>query len=252
MTAWKIHPIVLGTKVFDKGMMTYQHDYGQPYTIPIYGWYLEGPGKKILVDTGEMHPIQSEDREKAIGGPVLTFEQGLAKWGLKPEDIDIVLHTHLHNDHCENDYKCSNAVFYVHQLEIDHITAPHPLDFRYLEDFIYEIKEAGQIRILSDTRKEIIPGIEMVHTPAHTAGGMSIVVQTDSGRAIITGFCCLMENFYPPKRVTAMEMEVIPPGTHVNVYEAYDIMLKIRDEADILIPLHEPEFASIDTIPQTT
>ncbi len=28
---YRIHPIVAGTKVFDKGMMTYQHDYGKPY-----------------------------------------------------------------------------------------------------------------------------------------------------------------------------------------------------------------------------
>jgi hypothetical protein len=44
-----IHPIVVGTKVFDKGMMIYQHDYGKPYTIPIYSWYLEGANRKILV-----------------------------------------------------------------------------------------------------------------------------------------------------------------------------------------------------------
>lgn len=36
MNIYKIHPIVMGTKHFDKGMMTYQHEYGAPYTIPIY------------------------------------------------------------------------------------------------------------------------------------------------------------------------------------------------------------------------
>lgn len=41
----------MGTKVFDKGMMTYQHDYGKSYTIPIYSWHLEGGDKNILVDT---------------------------------------------------------------------------------------------------------------------------------------------------------------------------------------------------------
>ena len=46
-----------------------------------------------------------------------------------------------------------------------------------------------------------------------------------------------------------MEMEVIPPGTVVNAYEAYDIMVKVKHMADILLPLHEPEFASVDTIP---
>jgi hypothetical protein len=58
-----------------------------------------------------------------------------------------------------------------------------------------------------------------------------------------------MENFNPPIEITAMEMEVIPPGTHVNVYESYNIMLKIKDMADILLPLHEPQFASMKTIP---
>ncbi len=45
-----------------------------------------------------------------------------------------------------------------------------------------------------------------------------------------------------------MEMDVIPPGTHVNVYESYDIMMKVKAAADILLPLHEPEFASQGTI----
>lgn len=61
---YRIHPIVVGTKFFDKGMMTYQHDYGKEYTIPIYCWYIEGGDKKILVDTGEMKPLQSPAREQ--------------------------------------------------------------------------------------------------------------------------------------------------------------------------------------------
>ncbi|OQX12782.1 MAG: MBL fold metallo-hydrolase [Desulfobulbaceae bacterium A2] len=241
--------MVIGSKVFDKGMMTYQHDYGTPYTIPIYSWYLEGGDKKILVDTGEMHPIQSEDRARAIGGKIVTFEEGLAFWGLRPEDIDIVIHTHLHNDHCENDYKCSKAVFYVHEQELAHIRNPHPLDFRYLEDFILEISEAGQIRTVTGDC-EIVPGIRVLHTPAHTAGGLSVAVQTTQGTAIITGFCCLLENFFPPPKITAMEMEVIPPGTHMNVNEAYDIMLRVKREADIILPLHEPKFAAMASIPE--
>ncbi len=59
-----------------------------------------------------------------------------------------------------------------------------------------------------------------------------------------------MENFFPPNEIKAMEMDVISPGTHVNVYEAYDIMLKIKESADILIPLHEPQFAAMKSIPQ--
>ena len=249
MALFKIHPIVLGTKIFDKSMMTYQFNNGENYTIPIYAWYIEGGDKKILVDTGEMHPIQSEEREKMIGGKIYTFEEGLARWNLKPEDIDIVIHTHLHNDHCENDYKCVNATFYAHEKELSRLHEPHPLDFRYLEDFVEEIEENKQITVInSDT--ELMPGIKVLHTPVHTEGGMSVLIDTEAGKAIITGFCVINENFDPPASIRAMEMEVIPPGTVINPYEAYDIMIKIRDMADILIPLHEPRFACIETIPE--
>ncbi|MBF0523600.1 MAG: N-acyl homoserine lactonase family protein [Deltaproteobacteria bacterium] len=247
MSLYKIHPIVLGTKVFDKSMMTYQHGQGQKYTIPIYSWYLEGPAGKILVDTGEYSPVRSAAREEAISGKIFTFEEGLAKWNLRPEDIDIIIHTHLHNDHCENDESCVNAAIYVHQLEIDHVHNPHPLDFRYNEDFILEVEERGQIKTI-DRDIEIVPGIQVIHTPAHTQGGCSVVIQTAAGQAVITGFCCIMENFNPPPAITGMEMEVIPPGTHVHVYEAYDLLLMIRSMAEILLPLHEPGFAAVDTI----
>ena len=248
MTTYKIHPIVMGTKVFDKGMMTYQHDYGKPYTIPIYCWYIEGGDKKILVDTGEMRPIVSEDRESAIGGRIFTFEEGLAQWGLAPEDIDIVIHTHLHNDHCENDFKCVNAVFYVHEKELEHIHDPHPLDFRYLEDYIEDIEDNGQIIKVTEDR-EIVPGIRVMHTPVHTEGGLTVLIDTEKGVAAISGFCVIMENFYPPAAITGMEMDVIPPGTSVNPCGAYDIMLKVKGLADILLPLHEPSFAGVKTIP---
>lgn len=247
MTLFRIHPIVMGTKLFDKSMMTYQHNQGKPYCIPIYAWYLEGGDRNILVDTGEMNPIRSDDREKAIGGPIHTFEEGLGLYGLKPADIGLVIHTHLHNDHCENDYKCVNAEIYVHHEELESIHNPHPLDYRYNEDFIAEVEENHQINVVEKDR-EVVPGVRVMHTPAHTRGGLSVWVNTRQGAAVITGFCVIHENFYPPKEIRAMEMEVIPPGTCVNPYDAYDILMKVKKAANILLPLHEPEFADGITI----
>jgi hypothetical protein len=86
MVSFKIHPIVMGTKVFDKSMMTYQYATGETVTIPIYCWYLEGGDRKIIVDTGEMSPIQSESREASIGGKIYRFEEGLARWDLAPKN----------------------------------------------------------------------------------------------------------------------------------------------------------------------
>ncbi|WP_353684098.1 N-acyl homoserine lactonase family protein [Thermodesulfovibrio sp. 3907-1M] len=244
---YRIHPILVGAKIFDKGMMTYQHDYGKPFVIPIFSWLIEGSDKNILIDTGELSPRTSVEIEQTIG-KVYKFEEGLAKYGLQPEDIDIVLHTHLHNDHCENDSKCVNATFYVHEKELKQIHNPHPLDFRYNEDFITEIESNGQIiKLKEDT--EVLPGIKMIHTPAHTPGGMSVLINTEKGDVLITGFCIIEENLNPPPKILGMGMEVIPPGTLINSYEAYDIVLKVKEMAQMVIPLHEPKYAFIETIP---
>ncbi|AWB11024.1 Glyoxylase, beta-lactamase superfamily II [Thermodesulfobium acidiphilum] len=244
---YKIHPIVLGSKSFDKSMMTYQFNYGKPFVIPIYSWYLEGSNKNILIDTGEFMPLKSKDRVDALGAKIYSFEEGLSKYNLTPEDIDIVIHTHLHNDHCENDSKCKNAIFYVHENELKQIHNPHPLDYRYVEDFILDIEENKQIVSLKDDT-DIMPGIKMIYTPAHSPGGMSVLINTEKGKALITGFCVIDENFNPPPQVLGMGMEVIPPGTLINSYEAYDILLKVKEMADIIIPLHEPRFAKVETI----
>lgn len=216
--------------------------------MPIYAWYLEGSDRKILVDTGEMVPIGTEHREKAIGGKIYTIEEGLARWGLTPESIEIVIHTHLHGDHCQNDHKFINAAFYVHELELAHIHNPHPLDYRYLIDYIEDIEERGQIISISGDQ-EIIPGIQLIHSPAHTAGGLSVAIDTTKGKAVITGCCTIMENFYPPSTITSMEMEVIPPGCHTDAHQAYDTMVKLKGMADILLPIHDPQFVTVDTIP---
>ena len=244
---YKIHPIVLGSKNFDKSMMTYQFNNGKPFVVPIYSWYLEGGSKNIIIDTGEFMPLKSKEREEALGANIYTFEEGLAKYGLGPDKIDIVIHTHLHNDHCENDSKCKNAVFYVHENELKQIHDPHPLDYRYMEDYILDIEANNQIVSLQkDT--EILPGIKMIYTPAHSPGGMSVLVDTEKGKVLITGFCVIDENFNPPPNVIGMGMEVIPPGTLINSYEAYDILLKVKEMADIIVPVHEPRFAKIETI----
>jgi N-acyl homoserine lactone hydrolase len=109
-------------------------------------------------------------------------------------------------------------------------------------------RKNGQIRFV-EGGEEIVDGIRVLHTPAHTEGGLTVLVDTVAGTAAITGFCVINENFFPPKQIRAMEMDVVPPGTHVNAYAAYDIMVRIKDMADILLPLHEPTFADGKPIP---
>jgi N-acyl homoserine lactone hydrolase len=44
-------------------------------------------------------------------------------------------------------------------------------------------------------------------------------------------------------------MPVITPGMHTNAIEAYDSAVRIKEMADMIIPVHEPEFQQRDSIP---
>jgi len=117
-----------------------------------------------------MMSVISADREKAIGGMIYTFEEGLERYGVTPDGIDIVLHNHLHNDHCENDYKCANARIYVHRAELEHIHAPHPLDYRYLEDYIEDMEDNGQLEVLDGDQEDTARDSHDPHSSPHRRG----------------------------------------------------------------------------------
>ncbi|MCK9377472.1 MAG: hypothetical protein M0P73_15130, partial [Syntrophobacterales bacterium] len=89
---------------------------------------------------------------------------------------------------------------------------------------------------------EIVEGIKVLLSPGHTVGGQSVVVNTRAGNAVITGFCCNELNFPasgPP----------IPSGVHLNVIDAYDSARRVKEAADILIPIHDLSVGRQRSIP---
>jgi N-acyl homoserine lactone hydrolase len=219
MRQYVIHPLVVGANQTDQGIMTYLKGYGKRIWIPIYVFYLEGGPEKILVvppEVGEQYGLKIQE-----------FEAALETYGLKPTDIDLIIHTHLHNDHCENDYKCTNARVYVQKKEYEFFQNPHPVDHRYFPDLLDEV-EVVQV----DGDQDIVEGIQVLLTPGHTVGGQSVVVNTRAGKAVITGFCCNEQNF-------PATGPVVPSGVHLNLIEAYESARRVKEVADILIPLHD-------------
>jgi N-acyl homoserine lactone hydrolase len=237
MQEYTIHPLVVGANETDQGVMTYLRDYGKRIWIPIYVFYVKGGEKKILVDTGLEQFVVPDDLGETYGFEIMEFEDALASVDLKPADIDIIIHTHLHNDHCENDYKCGNAKVYVQKAELDFFKDPHPIDHRYYPDVLDDVEV-----VELDGDANILDGIDVIFSPGHSAGGQSVSINTSQGRALITGFCCNDKNF--PKTGPA-----IAPGVHINVIEAYDSIQKIREKADILIPIHDLSVGAKRSIP---
>ncbi|MFH1115951.1 MAG: N-acyl homoserine lactonase family protein [Pseudomonadota bacterium] len=237
MTQYTIHPLAVGFNETDQGIMTYQRFYGRRIILPIYSFALKGGEKKILVDTGIEEFMAPPDLEERAGFPFFGFEDALERIGWTAEDVDIVIHTHLHNDHCENDSLCSKAKVYVQKAELDFFRNPHPIDHRYYQDVL-----DGVDVVTVEGDANIADGIDVMFTPGHTPGGQSVVIDTSRGKAVITGLCCNWENF-------PQGGGIICPGVLINAMDAYESMMRIRDAADIIVPIHALEIGRNGVIP---
>lgn len=243
MKTYRIRPFPLIKMELDMGILMYRYKYGTKIMAPVFFWYIEGADQNILVDTGADAELATSYR----GFPaekIMTFEEALASVGLKPDDIDLVIQTHLHWDHCVNTRKCKNAKVLVTEEELRFALSPHPLTgASYKRDLLRDLNF-----VLVNGQYEVAPGIELIPAPGHSPGTQAVVINTEKGKAVITGFCCVKENFEPPEEVRAI-MPVITPGTHLNAVDAFESTLRIKGLADILIPMHEPSFVGVKSIP---
>lgn len=243
MKTYRIRPLLLIKMELDMGILTYRYKYGTKIQAPVYCWYIEGADQNILVDTGADAELATSYR----GFPaekIMSFEEALTSLGLKPDDIDLVIQTHLHWDHCANTSKCKNAKVLVTEDELRFAFSPHPLTgASYKKDLL-----KGLNFVIVNGQYEVAPGIQLIPAPGHSPGTQAVAIDTDQGKAVITGFCCLKENFEPPEEVREI-MPVITPGTHLNAIDAFESTLRIKGLADILIPMHEPSFIGVKSIP---
>jgi len=253
MNTYTIKPLILSERASEKEPMTYLAYSGQPIVRPYVMWYIRAGSKNILVDTA----MEAEDFRNYHPGfknmpqePVQTFEQALARVDCVPDDIDIIIQTHLHMDHIYNTPKCKNAVIYVQKEELQFALSPHPIfEILYPREIIknlnFEVIKGDQT---------ILPGIAVMLVPGHAPGCQAVVVETKEGKAVISGFCAIMENFDPPEDVKTKispfaSYPVIAPGIHTDLFQAYESVLRVKQIADIIIAMHDPDMALREQIP---
>jgi glyoxylase-like metal-dependent hydrolase (beta-lactamase superfamily II) len=242
-----IHPIVTAQLAVEAGRITYLRNYGKIMWVPCPFYLITGGPEPILVDTSGHAEVMSRLRHEPVKA-MLNFEKGLQNFGLNLNDIRIVIHTHLMYDHCANSKSLPKAEFVVQKKEVDFAFDPHPMFAGAYQRNLFE----GLSFQVIDGDHELLPGIKVLLTPGHSPGGQSVAVTTSAGVAIITGFCCTNENFLPQKNqawMTDVTPEVIPPGIHTDMLQAYESILRIRNLADIIIPFHDPHMGTKKQIP---
>ena len=228
-------------------LMTYMMGALSPHSMGFYVWYIEGADKKILIDAGGT--IDGLDlwfklvAAGSTGTEIQSLEQGLSKVGLKPEDIDIVILTQLHLDHVELASKFINAKFIVQKTELDFALNPHPSALAFFQK---ELFEGLDFEVLNGDN-EIVDGVKVLYTPGHSPGGQSVAVETDSGTAVITGFCCVRQNFEPPEMLAEIT-PILKPGMFLDAQQLFDSMIRVKEVADIIIPLHEADYINMERI----
>jgi len=180
-----------GVSTCEKSLLTLNYrEFGKSVKIPVLTYLIKTDQENILVDTSFGNPnrpdLKGWEFERPLG-PAQEPVVQLKNLGVGPNDIDIVVNTHLHGDHCGNNILFKNSKFFVQKEELRHAFVPdenerdtngpffnrldfdHPLDYQLM---------TGDY--------EVADGVQIIYTPGHTAGHQSVVVRVRERNIIIT------------------------------------------------------------------
>jgi len=141
----------------------------------------------VLVETGMGNKL-SERMVKFYGQPAQLLAN-LTAGGVAPEDIDIVINTHLHFDHCGWNTVRNNkdgkivptfprAKYYAPEGEWQYARRPSERDaISYIPDNYDPLVQSGQMTLLKGG-EEIVPGISVQTFPGHTAHMQAVILES--------------------------------------------------------------------------
>jgi glyoxylase-like metal-dependent hydrolase (beta-lactamase superfamily II) len=145
--------------------------------------------KNVLIETGIGNKLPAKMVE--IYGQPAELLDNLGATRVSPDDIDIVINTHLHFDHCGwNTVRQNGAItptfpkakYYVQEGEWKHAHEGQRDSVSYLHENYDPLFESGRMRLLKGTR-EIVPGISVEVFPGHTRDMQAVIIQSQGKTA---------------------------------------------------------------------
>jgi glyoxylase-like metal-dependent hydrolase (beta-lactamase superfamily II) len=214
-------------------IFTYLVDNDVTMTIPVMAYLVlsEADDTVIMVDTG-VDPDNYEEDRGIVDGTKQQHREALAEHDLTPADVDYVLMTHLHNDHVGHMDLFTESEFLVQRSEL--AACRDPLDhqaFAYSDSTLETLEDLDVTLI--DGGYRLREGIELLHTPGHTQGMQTVVVETAAGpHGLVSDMAYCRHNLEPgldtiqnadgePVAVTPSDDEYLLPGLHVNTEDCY-------------------------------
>lgn len=196
----------------------------------------------VLVETGIGNKLS--ERMAKIFAPQAKLMENLAAAKVAPEDIDVVINTHLHFDHCGwNTVRQGGQVvaafpkaqYYVQEGEWRHGSQQHERDrVSYLSENYDPLIQAGRMHLLHGDQ-ELLPGISVKVYPGHTRHMQAVMVKSQGQRA------CYISDLIPTTAhldlTWVMAFDLFPLETIESRKRVYEYALP---EKWLMIFTHDP------------
>lgn len=203
------------------------------------------PEFRVLIDTGYGSGGASGGRGRYDLQDGFPIVENLRRLGVRPDDIDYVVLTHLHFDHAGGgvgpaaDGRLAptfvNAVYVVQRTEWEDATADLPdLAGAYSADDLRVIERAGRLR-LADGGGEVVPGVTVALTGGHTRGHQCVYVGTGDDRLLYPADLC--PTAHHVRRLWAMAYDQFPLTTRA---EKHRLLREAADRGWWVVFSHDP------------
>jgi N-acyl homoserine lactone hydrolase len=191
----KMHLLPCGRLKMRKNIFIPAAERTEMIELPVSSAFLRHRQANVLFDTG-CHPDVPENPEARWGGlarlmvPIMKPGEhvlaGLAGAGLAPDDIDIVINSHLHPDHCGCNKFFRKATFICHADEISAARAPNSEASGYLSS---EWDQTAPTDAISGQRDVFGDGrVVLIAFPGHTPGSIGALTTFDrDGSFLLAG-----------------------------------------------------------------
>ena len=242
-TTFSLVPLVVG-RFTEFPLRHFLHGWPTAETVeaPCLAWLIQGDdGSVILVDSGPGDPSARSAQYHARFTRTANqrIDHALQGIDVDPELLTTVILTHLHYDHCADLDRLPNARIYVQKSELEYAVSPRQehasaYDCGHVGIVPQWMRVFDRIQVVDGAHK-LNHGVELLHTPGHSPGSMSVVVTTAQGRLAIAGdLISRVENW----RGDGIN-KPIPPGFFTDLGACHESIVKLAVAADAVLAAHD-------------
>ncbi len=192
----RLYLLTCGTLDVDQTVLTPDRGAGTRLRIPIPAYLLRTDTQTILFDTGMTDVCYTGDPRALAeegepdppwaapyGGPGDTISGQLAAIGLAPNDVDLVVNSHLHFDHCGGNRHCPHCPIMVQETELESARARRGGESA---DLGWNAPGLNYQTIQGD--HTLAPDVDLLATPGHTPGHQSLLLRLPASGPLLLTF----------------------------------------------------------------